>query len=50
LASPARSGAFEPPGQVFREIYPALAKKYLSLAPSQRAAFLASSVDPLPFS
>ena len=31
------------------KIYPALAKKYLSLAPSRRAAFLASSVDPLPF-
>ena len=31
------------------KIYPALAKKYLSLAPSRRAAFLASKVDPLPF-
>ena len=30
--------------------YPALANRYLSLAPGQRAAFLASSVDPLPFS
>ena len=29
--------------------YPALANHYLSLAPGQRAAFLASSVDPLPF-
>jgi hypothetical protein len=29
--------------------YPALANRYLSLAPAQRAAFLASSVDPLPF-
>ena len=28
---------------------PALAQRYLSLAPAQRAAFLASSVDPLPF-
>jgi len=28
--------------------YPALANRYLSLAPSRRAAFLASSVDPLP--
>ena len=32
------------------KIYPALANRYLSLAPSRRAAFLASSVDPLPFS
>jgi hypothetical protein len=31
------------------KIYPALANRDLSLAPSQRAAFLASSVDPLPF-
>ena len=30
--------------------YPALANRYLGLAPGQRAAFLASSVDPLPFS
>jgi beta-lactamase class A len=30
--------------------YPALANQYLSLAPDRRAAFLASSVDPLPFS
>ena len=30
--------------------YPALANHYLSLAPGQRAAFLASSVDPLPLS
>jgi beta-lactamase class A len=30
--------------------YPALANRYLSLAPGQRAAFLASSVDPMPFS
>ena len=30
--------------------YPALANRYLRLAPGQRAAFLASSVDPLPFS
>ena len=30
--------------------YPALANQYLSLAPGQRAAFLASSVDPLPLS
>ena len=30
--------------------YPALAHRYLRLAPGQRAAFLASSVDPLPFS
>jgi len=29
--------------------YPALANQYLSLAPGQRAAFLASWVDPLPF-
>jgi beta-lactamase class A len=29
--------------------YPALANRYLSLAPGQRAAFLASTVDPLPF-
>jgi hypothetical protein len=29
--------------------YPALANRYLSLAPGQRPAFLASSVDPLPF-
>jgi hypothetical protein len=29
--------------------YPVLANKYLSLVPSRRAAFLASSVDPLPF-
>ena len=32
------------------KIYPALANQYLSLAPSRRAAFLASKVDPLPFS
>ena len=32
------------------KIYPALAHRYLSLAPGRRAAFLASSVDPLPFS
>jgi beta-lactamase class A len=32
------------------KLHPALASHYLSLAPSQRAAFLASSVDPLPFS
>ena len=31
------------------KIYPALANRYLSLAPSQRTAFLASKVDPLPF-
>jgi hypothetical protein len=31
------------------KIYPALAHRYLSLAPSRRAAFIASSVDPLPF-
>ena len=31
-------------------IHPALADQYLRLAPGQRAAFLASSVDPLPFS
>jgi hypothetical protein len=30
--------------------YPALADKYLSLGPGRRAAFLASSVDPLPLS
>jgi len=30
--------------------YPVLANKYLSLDPSRRAAFLASSVDPLPLS
>jgi hypothetical protein len=30
--------------------YPALADRYLRLAPGQRAAFLASSVDSLPFS
>jgi hypothetical protein len=34
---------------LFMKIYPALASHYLSLAPSRRAAFLASSVDPLPF-
>ena len=31
------------------KIYPALASKYLSLAPAHRAGFLASKVDPLPF-
>jgi hypothetical protein len=31
-------------------LHPALAKQYLRLARGQRAAFLASSVDPLPFS
>ena len=31
-------------------VHPALANRYLSLAPGQRVAFLASSVDPLPFS
>jgi beta-lactamase class A len=31
-------------------LHPALAQRYLSLAPGQRAAFLASSVDPLPLS
>jgi beta-lactamase class A len=31
-------------------LYPAVAQRYLSLAPGQRAAFLASAVDPLPFS
>jgi Beta-lactamase enzyme family len=30
--------------------HPALAKQYLHLAPGQRAAFLATSVDPLPLS
>jgi beta-lactamase class A len=30
--------------------YPTLANEYLALAPSKRAAFLASSVDPLPLS
>ena len=35
---------------LLKYIHPALANRYLSLAPSQRAAFLASSVDPLPFS
>jgi len=35
---------------LMKSIYPALAQRYLSLAPGQRAAFLASSVDPLPFS
>jgi hypothetical protein len=38
------------PGKPSHEIYPALANQYLSLALSQRAASLASSVDPLPFS
>ena len=32
------------------KLHPVLANRYLSLAPGQRAAFLASSVDPLPFS
>jgi len=31
-------------------LHPALAQRYLSLAPGQRAAFLASTVDPLPLS
>ena len=35
---------------LMKSIYPALAQRYLSLAPGRRAAFLASSVDPLPFS
>ena len=35
---------------LLKYLYPALAQRYLSLAPGQRAAFLASSVDPLPFS
>jgi beta-lactamase class A len=35
---------------LLKDLYPALAQRYLSLAPGQRAAFLASSVDPLPFS
>jgi hypothetical protein len=35
---------------LLKYIHPALANRYLSLAPAQRAAFLASSVDPLPFS
>jgi len=33
-----------------KSIYPALVQRYLSLAPGRRAAFLASAVDPLPFS
>ena len=35
---------------LLKDLYPALAQRYLSLAPAQRAAFLASSADPLPFS
>ena len=35
---------------LLKYVHPALANRYLSLAPGQRAAFLASSVDPLPFS
>ena len=35
---------------LLKYLHPALAHRYLSLAPGQRAAFLASSVDPLPFS
>ena len=35
---------------LLKDLYPALAQRYLSLAPGQRAAFLASSADPLPFS
>ncbi len=35
---------------LLKYLHPALAHQYLSLAPGQRAAFLASSVDPLPFS
>ena len=35
---------------LLKDLYPALAQRYLGLAPGQRAAFLASSVDPLPFS
>jgi hypothetical protein len=35
---------------LLKAVHPALANQYLSLALSQRAAFLASSVDPLPFS
>ena len=30
--------------------YPVLANQYLSVAPGQRGAFLASSVEPLPLS
>ena len=35
---------------LLKDLYPALAQRYLGLAPGQRAAFLASSADPLPFS
>jgi hypothetical protein len=35
---------------LLKYLHPALAQRYLSLAPGRRAAFLASSVDPLPFS
>jgi len=35
---------------LLKYVHPALAGQYLRLAPSQRAAFLASSVDPLPLS
>ena len=35
---------------LLKYLHPALAQRYLSLAPGQRAAFLASSVDSLPFS
>ena len=35
---------------LLKYVHPALADQYLSLAPGQRAAFLASHVDPLPLS
>ena len=35
---------------LLKDFDPTLAQRYLSLAPGQRAAFLASSVDPLPVS
>ncbi len=35
---------------LLKYVHPALAGQYLRLAPGQRAAFLASSVDPLPLS
>jgi Beta-lactamase enzyme family/ORF 12 gene product N-terminal len=35
---------------LLKYVHPALASQYLSLAPARRAAFLVSSVDPLPFS
>jgi beta-lactamase class A len=48
----ARNVPFLTPREYFRlegSDYPVLANRYLSLAPARRAAFLATSVDPLPF-